>query len=544
LIRNIPGLFGVAQTDGFVYNVNGLTTAINYGNGLNNYKTYDNRAQLTKNVYGISETHSNRKETSYSYSSAGNIQSVVDGFSSRTLAYNYDGVNRLITADIPATAGVSEQTFTYDNAGNRVTDIQGQYLYTKYDLDTSPSYNNYTWGSYQQLESKTNRLNSILTKYEYTSDRLLGSIKEGGITKATYTYDALGRRLKTVEGNTTTITLYAGNDIVYEVKKEGTNPEIKTRYLVLAGKYLAKMVGDEPNLRTYYYHTDHLGSIRAVSNSNGNIVGLYTYDPFGNVVQEISYPDADRLRFTGKRLDSTGLYYFNARYYDPALGRFISADPARQGLNWYVYCDNNPLMYVDPDGCVVIEGAALLKLVAFGSVICVYAYQTVDQYKEEIADAIYNMYEKTKQQIQTFPRCFSIDSSSNRGGSSNGLSGSSSSGNLDPERRNKGTSKTVFTNTQNSAQTVAKQFNGKITELKNGYKVEIPNPAGGNKPVVVRMINEGSGGRSQPYFRVSIDGKGSYTLDGLMSSDRALTHIDMTNSYLDQITNILNSIGR
>ena len=58
------------------------------------------------------------------------------------------------------------------------------------------------------------------------------------------------------------------------------------------------------------------------------------------------------------------------------------------------------------------------------------------------------------------------------------------------------------------------------------------------------MMNEGSGGRSQPYFRVSIDGKGSYTLDGLMSSDRALTHIDMTNSYLDQITNILNSIGR
>ena len=63
---------------------------------------------------------------------------------------------------------------------------------------------------------------------------------------------------------------------------------------------MAKMVGDEPNLRTYYYHTDHLGSIRAVSNSNGNIVGLYTYDPFGNVIQEVSYPDADRLRFTGK----------------------------------------------------------------------------------------------------------------------------------------------------------------------------------------------------------------------------------------------------
>ncbi len=114
------------------------------------------------------------------------------------------------------------------------------------------------------------------------------------------------------------------------------------------------MVGDEPNLKTYYYHTDHLGSIQAVSDSTGSIVGSYTYDPFGNVILEQSYPDADRIRFTGKRLDATGLYYFNARYYDPTLGRFISADPARQGLNWYVYCNNNPLMFVDPDGLLNI----------------------------------------------------------------------------------------------------------------------------------------------------------------------------------------------
>ncbi|PQQ65382.1 hypothetical protein B9R14_00410 [Acetivibrio saccincola] len=109
---------------------------------------------------------------------------------------------------------------------------------------------------------------------------------------------------------------------------------------------------------------------------------------------------------------------------------------------------------------------------------------------------------------------------------------------------NRGTRSTGFTNTQNASQSVAKQFNGKLTELKNGYKVEIPNPAGGNKPIVVRIMNEGSGGRTQPYFRVSIDGKGSYTLDGLLSSDRALTHIDMTDSFLEQITKIINNIGR
>ncbi len=63
----------------------------------------------------------------------------------------------------------------------------------------------------------------------------------------------------------------------------------------------------------------------------------------------------DKL-FTGQRLDDTGLYYYNARYYDPGIGRFISADTIvpnpmnPQSLNRYTYCLNNPLKYVDPSG--------------------------------------------------------------------------------------------------------------------------------------------------------------------------------------------------
>ena len=65
--------------------------------------------------------------------------------------------------------------------------------------------------------------------------------------------------------------------------------------------------------------------------------------------------DTDKL-FTGQRLDDTGLYYYNARYYDATIGRFISADPFvqditnPQSLNRYTYCLNNPLKYVDPSG--------------------------------------------------------------------------------------------------------------------------------------------------------------------------------------------------
>jgi RHS repeat-associated protein len=63
-----------------------------------------------------------------------------------------------------------------------------------------------------------------------------------------------------------------------------------------------------------------------------------------------------------KQVDSdTGLYYFNARWYDAELGRFVTEDPARDGRNWYEYCGNNPLKYTDTDGKTY--GAAAKKIV-------------------------------------------------------------------------------------------------------------------------------------------------------------------------------------
>ena len=68
--------------------------------------------------------------------------------------------------------------------------------------------------------------------------------------------------------------------------------------------------------------------------------------------------EGESVKFTGKDLDAaTGLYYFNARWYDAGTGRFISEDPMRDGANWYVYVGNNPLGFVDPSGLVSIDGA-------------------------------------------------------------------------------------------------------------------------------------------------------------------------------------------
>ncbi len=72
-------------------------------------------------------------------------------------------------------------------------------------------------------------------------------------------------------------------------------------------------------------------------------------------------------KFTGQRLDGTGLYYYNARYYDPLIGRFISPDtiipdPSNpQSFNRYSYCLNNPLKYIDPNGHQQAEAAAFAR---------------------------------------------------------------------------------------------------------------------------------------------------------------------------------------
>jgi RHS repeat-associated protein len=104
---------------------------------------------------------------------------------------------------------------------------------------------------------------------------------------------------------------------------------------------------------------DHLGGTSVMSDSNGNQIGYISYFPFG-ATRSGSVP-TDK-KFTGQRLDETGLYYYNARYYDPNIGRFISSDsnvpdPTNpQALNRYSYVYNNPLKYRDPSGSGPVAG--------------------------------------------------------------------------------------------------------------------------------------------------------------------------------------------
>ena len=105
-------------------------------------------------------------------------------------------------------------------------------------------------------------------------------------------------------------------------------------------------------------HGDHLGSATLTTDINGNRVGDLRYTPHGVTRYEWGSIPTNR-RYTGQRWDSVlGLYDYQARYYHPALGRLISADPLMpepgnpQALNRYAYVTNNPVRYNDPSGYI------------------------------------------------------------------------------------------------------------------------------------------------------------------------------------------------
>ncbi|MBI4356238.1 MAG: hypothetical protein HY597_07340 [Candidatus Omnitrophica bacterium] len=108
--------------------------------------------------------------------------------------------------------------------------------------------------------------------------------------------------------------------------------------------------------RIRYFHPDHLGSTTLVTDEQGQVVQEVSYKPYGEVYAQAGAVNLPH-KFTGQRHDvSTGLYYYNARYYDPQLGRFIQPDTVVQApadpqtLNRYSYARNNPVRYVDPTG--------------------------------------------------------------------------------------------------------------------------------------------------------------------------------------------------
>lgn len=119
----------------------------------------------------------------------------------------------------------------------------------------------------------------------------------------------------------------------------------------------------------HYYYTDPQGTVLAKADATGHVIDRYDYAPYGGVVN--GTPPSGPAGYTGHVNDAdTGLVYMQARYYYPAVGRFLSADPVGPSpgdlfnFNRYDYTNNNPINHIDPNGRQVGEVPASIAACA------------------------------------------------------------------------------------------------------------------------------------------------------------------------------------
>lgn len=164
--------------------------------------------------------------------------------------------------------------------------------------------------------------------------------------------------------NPTTTAKAAASTVNFGTKYADLASKVKARYDSLGVAYHGRDNGgvgfwaySAPINETdqYYYHPDHLGSSSLITNLGGELVQHIEYVPFGEVfVEERTSTWGTPYKFTGKELDEeTGMYYHGARYLNPRESIWLSVDPLAEkypGVSSYVYCMNNPVRFIDPNG--------------------------------------------------------------------------------------------------------------------------------------------------------------------------------------------------
>ena len=183
-------------------------------------------------------------------------------------------------------------------------------------------------------------------EYDYGNRLLRVTRNSDNVILGEYKYDALGRRIEKQVSGVGTIYIY--DDIEDKIIEEHYNNFTK---VYIYGNDMNEFISMEYNGQTYYYHSDSLGSIVALTDVSGSIIEQYSYDAYGrpNASSVIGNP----YMFTGRRLDKeTGLYYYRARYYSAAMGRFLQRDPLGyfDSMNLYEYVASNPINRIDPTG--------------------------------------------------------------------------------------------------------------------------------------------------------------------------------------------------
>ncbi len=352
---------GAMQTDRFFNLKTGTLESINTTKGsvdlqVESYK-YDNLSNLTTR-----------------------IDHLADGGTGLTERFTYDNLNRLTNASIVG-KNYGQLTVVYDALGN---------ITSKSDVGTY-AYNGS--GGPHAISSLT--LNSGVNvptatqDITYTGYDKVAQISEarGILSNATigFSYGVDHERKVTVTtlGDSTITKRFVGDLYEEEIVEVGSSIVSTTRqHYVFGGEgavaiYTTKTEGSATGSSLHYLIKDHLGSICAITDTQGNILEKYSFDAWGkrrdsnNWDTYLGTAEMQDRGYTGhEHLGIFSLINMNGRVYDPVLGRMLSADTytpyndhQTQSLNRYAYAFNNPLSYSDPSGHIPIPLITAIPLI-------------------------------------------------------------------------------------------------------------------------------------------------------------------------------------
>ena len=357
---------GWTYASGISYYPNGAIKQFTYGNGLTHTMT-QNARQLPARV----TDGGGALDYDYAYDANGNVDHIYDyipdltpGSTPKHRWMTYDGLDRLTSVGSAIFGGDHWHRFTYDVLDNlKSWKLAGVKDYANYVYDASNrlvniknSANATVVGLGYDVQGNLANKNGQAYSFDY-GNRLRDVTGKEGL----YRYDGQGRRVmswRPDNGGQVTLFQYSqSGQVMYE---ENGRSQLAIEHVYLAGSQIATrernwVTGAFP---VKFHHTDALGSPVAVTNTAGAVIDRTDYEPYGSTINKPTY---DGVGFTGHVMDgATGLTYMQQRYYDSAIGRFLSADPVtayqRPVTNFcrYCYAIDNPYKFTDPDGREIV----------------------------------------------------------------------------------------------------------------------------------------------------------------------------------------------
>ena len=281
----------------------------------------------------------------------GRIGSLTD--STGSAAVSYDSMNRVSGVDHPSGA---DETFSFEAGGNLNSDLlsAGNRLEARGDFE-------FDWDTEGNLIQRRNTSSGEVMDLTWDYRNRLTHVEirptAGAEPSAAidYLYDYRDLLIGRVENGSTLWTIYDYNEMpVMEYRDDEAEAE---------AVYFFEPDGPDRFLGEWrsgqgvrWFHSDQAGSVRAVTDDTGATIATLQYGAFGEIrsLTETAPGDAGPIRYAGRWHDPvTGFSYNRARFYDPALGRFLSEDPIgfeSGSSNLYAYANNTPYNYVDPSG--------------------------------------------------------------------------------------------------------------------------------------------------------------------------------------------------